>query len=82
MKLAAGGRSSEEMNVHEKSDQVLLVIEGSVEGEIGGKKRLLQAGDVCLVPAGTPHRFQNAGQGAALTFNVYSPPEYSAGEKG
>ena len=32
-------------------------------------------------PAGTKHRFQNAGKEPALTFNVYSPPEYAPGEK-
>jgi mannose-6-phosphate isomerase-like protein (cupin superfamily) len=82
MRLSAGGQSSEEMNVHEKSDQVLLVVEGEIEGEVGGKKIHLRAGDSCIVPAGTRHRFTNTGRQDALTFNVYSPPEYPADEKG
>lgn len=82
MKLSAGGHSSEEMNVHDTSDQVLLVVEGEVEAEIGGEKKILSKGDTCIVPAGTPHRFSNHGKGDALTFNVYSPPEYPANEKG
>jgi mannose-6-phosphate isomerase-like protein (cupin superfamily) len=82
MVLSAGGESSEEMNVHEKSDQVLLVVEGEVRAEVDGETRLLRAGDSCVVEAGKKHRFENAGPGRALTFNVYTPPEYPADEKG
>jgi mannose-6-phosphate isomerase-like protein (cupin superfamily) len=82
MVLTAGGQSSEEMNVHKNSDQVLLLIEGELEAEVGGKKRTMVKGDSCIVPAGTPHRFENRGKRGAVTFNVYSPPEYPAGEKG
>jgi len=82
MTLSAGGESSEEMNVHEKSDQVLLVVEGEVHAEVEGEKRLLRAGDCCVVEAGKKHRFENAGKGRAVTFNVYTPPEYPADEKG
>jgi mannose-6-phosphate isomerase-like protein (cupin superfamily) len=82
MTLSPGGQSSEETNVHRKSDQVLLVVEGEVRADVEGEKRLLKAGDVCVIPAGTKHRFENAGPGRALTFNVYTPPEYSPHEKG
>jgi mannose-6-phosphate isomerase-like protein (cupin superfamily) len=82
MVLSAGGNSSEEMNVHKNSDQVLLLVEGELEAEVGGKRRTLRKGDSCIVPAGTPHRFENRGKSRAVTFNVYSPPEYSPDEKG
>lgn len=82
MTLSSGRQSSEEMNVHANSDQVLLVVEGEVEAEVGGDKRLMRSGDSCIVPAGTRHRFKNAGKEKAVTFNVYSPPEYPADEKG
>jgi mannose-6-phosphate isomerase-like protein (cupin superfamily) len=82
MVLTAGGNSSEEMNVHQKSDQVLLLVEGELHAEVGGVKRTMKAGDSCIVPAGTPHRFENHGKGRAVTFNVYSPPEYPGDEKG
>ena len=76
MVLAAGDSSSEEMNIHEKSDQVLLLVEGEMEAEVGKKKWAMVKGDSCIVPAGTPHRFKNRGQSPATSFNVYSPPEY------
>ncbi len=82
MTLSSGGQSSEEMNVHKRSDQVLLVIEGEVHAEVDGEKRVLHAGDVCLVEAGTKHRFENIGRKRALTFNVYTPSEYAPNEKG
>jgi mannose-6-phosphate isomerase-like protein (cupin superfamily) len=42
----------------------------------------LTKGDVLIIPAETPHRFNNPGKKKAVTFNVYSPPEYPAGMKG
>ena len=82
MVLTKGGQSSEGMNVHRGSDQVLLLVEGKLEAEIGGQKRIMVEGDSCIVPAGTPHRFENCGESRALTFNVYTPPEYAPNEKG
>jgi mannose-6-phosphate isomerase-like protein (cupin superfamily) len=82
MILTAGDPSSEEMSVHRKSDQVLLLLEGELEAEIGGEKGILRQGQVCLIPAGTPHRFENKHKHRAVTFNVYAPPEYSPDEKG
>ncbi|MGA9522785.1 MAG: cupin domain-containing protein [Myxococcaceae bacterium] len=76
MRLESGGASGESLNTHRESDQVLLVLEGEVDAEIGGEQRHLKAGDVVIVPAGTPHRFSNAGSQTALTFNVYGPPAY------
>jgi mannose-6-phosphate isomerase-like protein (cupin superfamily) len=82
MILFSGGNSSEKMNVHQKSDQALLLVEGKLEAEVDGKTFTMVSSDTCIVPAGTPHRFQNRGKIDALTFNVYSPPEYSPNEKG
>ena len=82
MILTPGKHSSEEMNTHKHSDQVLLLLEGELEAEVGESKCTLRKGDSCIVPAGTPHRFDNIGKCRAVTFNVYSPPEYSPDEKG
>jgi mannose-6-phosphate isomerase-like protein (cupin superfamily) len=82
MTLKPDSESSEEMNSHEKSDQVVLIIEGEVEAEIGKAKRTLRKGDTCIIPAGTPHRLNNVKKTPAVTFNVYAPPEYPPDEKG
>ncbi len=76
MRLEPGGASGESLKTHRTSDQVLLVLEGTVEAEVGGEKAQLRRGDLVIVPAGTPHRFRGAGSEAALTFNVYGPPAY------
>src|SRR5215472_16824864 len=71
MRLDPGRVSSESLNTHETSDQVL-----AVRAEVGTEKAELSRGDVVIVPAGTPHCFRSAGSRPAVTFNVYSPPAY------
>src|SRR4051812_46578066 len=76
------GKSSGAKEGHKKSDQVLLLLEGELEGEIGEEKATLRKGDVVLIRAGVKHRFANRSEKTAITFNVYAPPEYSPDEKG
>ncbi len=82
MTLAPGESTGEKTEAHKKSDQVLLVLNGKLSGEVGGKKIRLKRGDVLLIPAGERHRLTNQSKKPAVTFNVYSPPEYPAGTKG
>jgi mannose-6-phosphate isomerase-like protein (cupin superfamily) len=82
MTLKPHAESSDEMNVHKKSDQVVLVLEGEIEAEVGDVTRTLKAGDTCIIAAGTPHRLNNRDNREAVTFNVYTPPEYSSHEQG
>ena len=77
MRLDAGKGSGDFPESHPHSDQILLVLEGEVEGEISGERHVLKKGEFVLVAAGTPHRFVNNGQKAALTFNLYAPPAYT-----
>jgi mannose-6-phosphate isomerase-like protein (cupin superfamily) len=81
MKLAPGQASGDEPQAHESSDQVLLLIEGELAAEIAGQRSRMQAGDVVVIPPGTLHKFTNPGDVPALTFSVYSPPEYPPDEK-
>jgi mannose-6-phosphate isomerase-like protein (cupin superfamily) len=76
MKLEPGAASGEKAEAHAGSDQVLLVLNGELIGEVGNERPRLKQGDVILIPAGTKHRFANAAEAAAVTFNVYSPPAY------
>lgn len=82
MTLAPGDQTGREAEAHEKSDQVLLMLSGKLSGTVGPETVELKKGDVLLIRAGTPHRFRNAGRQRAVTFNVYSPPEYPPGMKG
>ena len=76
MTLSAGQASGSKPESHEESDQVLLLLEGELTGEVGGKKVCLTKGDVIVIPAGVKHRFKNESAADAVTFNVYAPPEY------
>jgi mannose-6-phosphate isomerase-like protein (cupin superfamily) len=71
-----GGESGTKGNEHAQSEQVLLVVDGEVEAEIGDERRMLRAGDCVVVPRGAPHRFTNTSDRPARTFNVYQPPAY------
>jgi mannose-6-phosphate isomerase-like protein (cupin superfamily) len=76
MTLAPGQASGDQPEAHQNSDQVLLVLRGSLAAEVGTERGTLQEGDVVIIPAGVKHRFSNPTELEALTFNVYSPPEY------
>jgi len=82
MTLAAGKTTGRKAEAHKQSDQVLLLLSGELSGTVGPETIRLKKGDVLLIRAGTPHRFRNAGRKRAVTFNVYSPPEYPPGTKG
>lgn len=82
MKLGPGQATGEKPEAHENSDQVLLLVAGELSAEIGGKRSRMKEGDVVMIPARVKHKFTNRGELPAVTFNVYSPPEYPANEKG
>jgi mannose-6-phosphate isomerase-like protein (cupin superfamily) len=81
MILHPGESSSEAPSRHPKSDQILLLVEGSLTAEIGSSRRDLRPGDSVIVEANTPHRFTNSGDARAVTFSVYAPPAYPPGTK-
>jgi mannose-6-phosphate isomerase-like protein (cupin superfamily) len=80
MKLGPGQPTGEEPEAHEKSDQVLLLVAGELSAEIGGKRSRMKAGDTVIIPPRVKHEFTNSGKEPAVTFNVYSPPEYPSDE--
>lgn len=81
MTLSPGDLSGTKAEAHEKSDQVLFMLEGELSGEVGHEHASLKKSDVIIIPAGVKHRFTNRSGQPAVTFNVYSPPEYPAGTK-
>jgi len=59
------------MHTH-PGEEIIYVIEGTLEYEIGGRVVRVKAGDVLFVPAGTPHTAKNTGttNGAELATYV------------
>jgi mannose-6-phosphate isomerase-like protein (cupin superfamily) len=82
MKLGPGQSTGEDPEAHKNSDQVLLVIEGQLSAEIDGKRSVMKVGDFVSIPPRTKHKFTNRSDRTAITFNVYSPPEYPADTRG
>ncbi len=78
MKLGPGQSTGEKPEDHKDSDQVIVVIEGQLSAEIDGKRSLMKEGDFVIIPPRTKHKFTNRSDRPAITFNVYSPPEYPA----
>jgi len=82
MTLERGAATGNKAEAHEKSDQILLVLDGDLIGEVGNKHARLGKGDVIIINAGTKHRFANVSNTRSLTFNVYVPPAYPPDTKG
>ena len=76
MILEPGEASGPLANEHAQSEQILFVVSGEVEAQIGEQRFTMRPGDSAIVPTGTPHRFTNGARERAVTFNVYSPKAY------
>jgi quercetin dioxygenase-like cupin family protein len=58
------------MHTH-PGEEIIYVIEGALEYEIGGKVTRVKAGNVLFVPAGTPHTAKNIGTTHAAELATY-----------
>lgn len=67
------------LEVHKKIDQILIFVQGTGEGNVGGQKFPVKEGTLAFVPAGTPHNFVNTGSTELKLFTTYSPPNHAAG---
>lgn len=63
-----------ERHTHPESDEMLYVIRGEGEQEIGDETRQITAGDMLHVPEGVPHGTVNTGWEPLLLLAVYAPP--------
>jgi mannose-6-phosphate isomerase-like protein (cupin superfamily) len=48
------------LHAHEHTEQVMLILDGSVTMTIGDRTRELHAGDVCVVNRGVEHELHSA----------------------
>jgi quercetin dioxygenase-like cupin family protein len=51
---------------HDTADQILRVLQGEVLMEVAGEARVCRAGEMALVPAGSPHGFRGLEAAALL----------------
>jgi quercetin dioxygenase-like cupin family protein len=52
-------------HVHPAQEETFEIVAGEVEFRLGRKRFVARAGDRVVVPAGTPHRFENVGEETA-----------------
>ena len=65
--------------VHQhREEQIGTVLEGSLEFELAGEKRMLRRGDVYVIPPDVPHGAVTSEQ-RCITLDVFSPPRQGLG---
>lgn len=61
-------------HVHEREDQINVVISGRVGCRLGDQECVLEAGGLVTIPRGVEHSLWNAGDTAAQVMEIYTPP--------
>jgi mannose-6-phosphate isomerase-like protein (cupin superfamily) len=59
------------LHKHEYAE-IFIVLEGEATYIAGGEERQVIAGEIVVVPAGTPHRFFNSGEGPLRQVDIHA----------
>jgi transcriptional regulator with XRE-family HTH domain len=70
------GSTGPEPYAHGDSEELFVVLAGSVQLELGGEVHELETGDSIDYRSSTPHRVVNAGDDRAEVMWIISPPSY------
>lgn len=65
--------SNDHENTH-KGDQIIYVIDGCAVARVSGKEQEIKAGDILMIPAGSPHTLRT-GSEPFFGFTIFAPPE-------
>ncbi len=71
-----GGSTGAEQYAHGDSEELFVVLHGTVRLELGDGVHELETGDSIGYSSATPHRVSNAGDSVAEVLWVISPPSY------
>ena len=74
--LDIGGSTGEQPYAHGDSEELFVVLSGTVQLELGGEIFELERGDSIDYRSSTPHRISNLGQELAEVMWIISPPSY------
>jgi mannose-6-phosphate isomerase-like protein (cupin superfamily) len=58
-------------------DEVLIIQEGRASATVGDEHVEVEAGDVVLIPANTPHAFTNTGSCNLRQIDIHASPQFS-----
>jgi quercetin dioxygenase-like cupin family protein len=59
-------------HIHPNCEEIVVVLDGSVEHTLGGQSTRLGPGDLIVVPRGVPHRLSNGGSTPVRALIVFS----------
>ncbi len=74
--LDPGGSTGTEPYAHGDSEELFVVLSGTVQLELGGELHELERGDSIDYRSSTPHRISNVGDELAEVMWIISPPSY------
>jgi quercetin dioxygenase-like cupin family protein len=57
-------------------EEVFVVRDGEVTFRLGDEERVARAGDIVVVPPGTPHAFVNTGEGPLGMVAIHVSPRF------
>jgi len=77
MAIPPGGEIGDE--VHPKTDQLLLFVDGRGEARLDGNVSPVGPNDLVFVRSGTRHNFVSTADGPLRLITVYAPPEHPPG---
>jgi transcriptional regulator with XRE-family HTH domain len=71
-----GGGTGEEPYAHDSDEEVLIVLEGSLDLWVGAEQYHLEPGDAVTYPSRIPHRNTNPGPGLTRILFCMTPPSF------
>lgn len=74
--VESGGGTGPEAYTHESDEEVLIVLEGSLDLWVGDEHHRLDEGDAIRYSSRVPHRNENPGPGTARILFVITPPSF------
>lgn len=74
--IEPGGGTGDEPYTHDSDEEVVIVLEGSLDLWVGSEHYRLEAGDAVTHASRIPHRNTNPGPGVARVLFCITPPSY------
>ena len=74
--IEPGGGTGDEAYTHDSDEEVVIVLEGSLDLWVGPEHYRLDAGDAVTHPSRVPHRNTNPGPGVARVLFCITPPSF------
>lgn len=66
------------LHVHEREDELVYVLEGTIEVTLGDQSMMATAGALALLPRGIPHGFRNVGKTPSRVLDTILPGGFDA----